>query len=60
MNSHNDYPSVPTPNGYDSQLLEVLENPFLVGLSDEEDHLDCIVRVDGSHSFAGPVRHRYF
>jgi hypothetical protein len=51
MHSHNNDGLVPSPapNGYDSQLLEALENPFRIEASEEDDALNGLVRVDAAH-----------
>jgi hypothetical protein len=52
MHSHNNDGPVPSPapNGYDSQLLEALENPFRIEASEEDDGLSGLVRVDDAHA----------
>lgn len=61
MHSHDEKQSDPSfvPPGYDSRLLEELENPLLMEMDDEEDDLGrSIIRSDAPHT-TGAVHRRH-
>jgi hypothetical protein len=62
MNTPNDKQLAPewVPQGYDSELLEALENPLGMGAREEDDDLARrVVRIDSSQGPVQPAPYLY-